>query len=299
MKYIRLVSDLHLDFDIRAFNKTHVYDELDPFNAIVKQEGAMAFLWIPPALPEDSDTTLVIAGDLWDDRKFLRRKYSNGDSWLKRLSKQFKYVVFVLGNHDYWGANLTLEPASIRKELKVQEIENVHLLEIDTLILDNVKFVGGTMWTNYNRENCMTMLSAPFTMANDHNYIKIGKDYCKLKPEHLLGRFKLTKKHIFENCTKDNPEQKIVVVTHMAPSFRSIHDTWKNSNTNGYYYSDLDTELCYLDHDINYWFHGHTHKPMDYVMEESRTAQTRVVCNPRGYRGFEQTGFDPNLRFEV
>lgn len=297
MKYIRLVSDLHLDFDIRAFQQTRVADPV--FDEIVKREGEMAFLWFPPAMEGDDNTTLVIAGDLWDDRKFLRRKFSDGESWLKKLSKQFKHVVFVLGNHDYWGTNLTLEQASINKELAIQEIENVHLLEQSVIIIDNVKFVGGTLWTDYAGRNVREMMAAPFVMSNDHNRIKVGTSYQKLRVDHLLKVFDTTKDLIFNNSTRDNPEQKIVAVTHMAPSHKSIHPMWENAGTNAYYYSDLDAELCYLDHNIDFWFHGHTHAPMDYQMEGARTTETRVVCNPRGYRGYEQTGFNPELRFEL
>lgn len=297
MKYIRLVSDLHLDFDIRAFSGTRIANP--DFDAIVAKEGDMAFLWLPPQMIGDEDTTLVIAGDLWDDRKFLRRKFTDGESWMKKMSKRFKHIVFVLGNHDYWGANLTLEPASINKELEVQNIKNVHLLEQSIIVLDNVKFLGGTLWTDYDGRKPREMLAAPFVMANDHNRIKVGTSYQKLRVDHLLKVFDNTKNLIFNNSTRDNPDQKVVVVTHMAPSYKSIHSMWENSSTNAYYYSDLEIELCYLEHNIDFWFHGHTHAPMDYFMEGARTTETRVVCNPRGYRGYEQTGFNPELRFEL
>lgn len=252
-------------------------------------------LWYPPIMVGDDETTLIIAGDLWDDRKFLRRKYTNSESWMKRISTRFKYVVFVLGNHDYWGANLTIEPGAIRKELEAQGIVNVHLLEIDSIVLDNIKFLGGTMWTDYDRENPHTMVMAPMVMANDHTRIKIGENYSKLRVEHLLNKFNKTKKFIFENAKKDNPEQRVICVTHMAPSYKSIHEMFQTSKTNGFYYSDLEVELCYEEHDIEMWIHGHTHMPMDYVLHE----KTRIICNPRGYYGYERTGFNEELRFEL
>lgn len=298
MKHIRLVSDLHLDFDIKAFRGIQTTTSCEGLEYL-KQEGDMAMLWYPPLMIGDDETTLVIAGDLWHDRKFLLRKYTNGESWLKRISRRFKYVVFVLGNHDYWGTNLTLERDSINKELVIQEITNTHLLEVDSVILDQVKFIGGTLWTDYDKENPHVKLMAPMAMANDHNYIKVGREYLRLRVEHLISIFNCTKKFIFKNCKKDNADQLVIVVTHMAPSIRSIHELYKTLTTNAFYYSNLDTELCYVDHDISYWFHGHTHKPMDYKIEESYGIKTRVLCNPRGYRGYEQTDFLEEFRIDV
>lgn len=292
VKHIRLVSDLHLDFDIRAAHGTRLADPA--FDAYVQQEGEMAFLWHPPLMVGDDETTLVIAGDIWDDRKFLRRKFSNGESWIQRIAKRFKYVVFVLGNHDYWGTNISIEDEKIREDLKLV-CPNVFLLERDSIVLDQVKFLGGVLWTDYDNEDAHAMIVAPMVMANDHQKIRHGEHYGKLRVEHLLGIHKKTKKFIFENAQKDSPDQRVVVVTHMAPSFQSIHPMWKGARTNCYYYSDMELELCYEKHDIELWFHGHTHMPMDYVLHD----RTRVVCNPRGYRGYEQTGFNPQLRFDV
>ena len=285
MKYIRLISDIHLDFDIAIFDKIKTVD--------VSAEGDMSVLWYPIPMEEDDETTLVIAGDIWYGRKFLKRRYKNGDSWLKRVSANFKYVVFVLGNHDYWGQNLSFEPQLIREEILEQGILNAHLLEKNSIVLDNVKFLGGTLWTDFNKSP-LVMMQASGVMTPDYKYIKIGPNWSRLRPEPILGIFNKTVKFIFENGKKDHPQQRVVCVTHMAPSLRSIAPQFANSSTNPFYYSDLDIELCYEEHDISLWFHGHTHVPLDYVLHE----KTRVVCNPRGYSS-ERVNFDPLLRFDV
>ena len=58
---------------------------------------------------------------------------------------------------------------------------------------------------------------------------------------------------------------------------------------NGGYSSSLDEFI--MDHpQIKLWTHGHTHEPFDYMVGE-----TRIVCNPRGYIGYEQRANDFKL----
>jgi hypothetical protein len=62
---------------------------------------------------------------------------------------------------------------------------------------------------------------------------------------------------------------------------------------NGAYHSDL-SEIMLDNTHIKLWTHGHTHHCFDYVIGE-----TRVVCNPRGYDGYEDTGWDPMKVIEI
>jgi hypothetical protein len=51
---------------------------------------------------------------------------------------------------------------------------------------------------------------------------------------------------------------------------------------NGCYYSDL-VEFIMDRPEIVLWTHGHTHEDFDYMI-----GTTRVICNPRGYVGYEE-----------
>ena len=84
-----------------------------------------------------------------------------------------------------------------------------------------------------------------------------------------------------------------------APSFKSKHPRYKDSDPlNFSYYSALD--LLIMDHpQIKVWVHGHTHESHDYKIGE-----TRILCNPRGYSTLgnhdqENKNFDINKSFEV
>ena len=82
-----------------------------------------------------------------------------------------------------------------------------------------------------------------------------------------------------------------VVITHHAPSSKSIHPKYWN-NDNYAYFSDLEEFI--LRRKPALWVHGHTHHTFDYMI-----GGTRVVCNPVGYRGHEVTGYRKNLVIEI
>ena len=78
----------------------------------------------------------------------------------------------------------------------------------------------------------------------------------------------------------------------MGPSKRSIHAQYlDNTYMNGGYVSDLD-DFIHDRPQIKLWTHGHTHHPFDYMIN-----QTRVVCNPRGYKGHDPAADHFQLQF--
>jgi predicted phosphohydrolase len=268
------MSDLHLDHDARIMEK-------------FKGQNLM----FPPSMEGDDDTCLIIAGDIWYDGRFYSNKYQDHSSWLKAVSEQFKYVVFIFGNHDYWKANFYTEASRCRIAMIEQDINNAFLLDCSSIILDNIKFVGGTLWTDYGKRDPISTISAPNFM-NDYRQIRVGKDYRKFKPNDALQVFDKTKKLIF-NTDKGDCD-KLIVVTHMAPSYMSVHEKYRNESdklANTWYYSDLDEYI--IDSEISHYFHGHVHNSFDYMIGD-----TNVLCNPRGY-GTENTEFDPFARITL
>lgn len=261
---IRFISDLHIDFDTQYWDKKNKKE----------YEGQ----YFPTELPDDLETTLIIAGDIWHGNKTFKNRYDYSTSWIEILSKRFKHIVLVYGNHDYWDCSIHKCIQDAKKFLDEQGLSNVYVLEKDCIILDNIKFIGTTLWTSLNNGDPVTMYSAKENMANDFAYIK-NNQFKSINPEFLYGEFNKSKQFIIENAKRDNDKQKVLVITHHAPSFQSIHESYRTKAdyyTNFSYFSDLDS-LCY-DLDIDYWFHGHTHENFNYHIH-----QTNVLCNPRGY----------------
>jgi len=83
-----------------------------------------------------------------------------------------------------------------------------------------------------------------------------------------------------------------VVCGHHAPSTLSTHPRYKDERImNGAYSSDL-SEFIMDRPQIKLWTHGHTHEPFDYMLGD-----TRIVCNPRGYIGYEMRAEEFKLKF--
>ena len=85
--------------------------------------------------------------------------------------------------------------------------------------------------------------------------------------------------------------ENVVVISHMAPSYQSVCQNFKNTE-NGAFVSDLD-DLILSYPQIKYWCHGHTHNFFDY-----KIGDCRVICNPGGYPG-QDTKFNPNLILDI
>lgn len=279
---IKLVSDLHLEFsDVNIKN----------------DEGCDVLI-----LSGD----IMVAQDLHDHPEMDYGMYSNVNladlgrrqqtalrfrDFLKRVSFQFPHVVYVAGNHEFyhgkWMQTLEVLAGECAKH------PNIYFLERGCKKIDDVTFVGGTLWTNMNKGDPLT-LHASRDMMNDFRLIrKEFEGYTTLKPYDTTLRHQQTLDYI-RNIVAEKGDEKFVVVGHHSPSFQSCHDNYKDDKLmNGCYHSDL-SEFIMDRPQIKLWTHGHTHHPFDYVIGE-----TRVVCNPRGYAGYEDTGWNPNIVIEI
>jgi predicted MPP superfamily phosphohydrolase len=297
LKYIRLVSDLHLDLDARLWANQHRHHD-DKLNGVAEIDR----LYYPATISTDMQTALLIPGDLWTDNNAFKRRFGGPTSWIERVSKQFHSVILLLGNHDYWDGALNSAERKARASITEHGLENVHLLEDSSVVIENVKFLGGTLWTDYKRGDPLVQLSAPNYMKPDFEYIKVAEPtfHRKLWTSDIAAVHAHTRKYIFKNARRDNPEQKVVVLSHHAPSFLSVDEKYHTAadyTTNFFYFSDLDSHFYEDDVVIDLWVHGHMHSAKDYTINK-----TRVICNPRGYAGTadaENSGFDETLRLEI
>jgi hypothetical protein len=196
-----------------------------------------------------------------------------------------------MGNHEHYHGKFH----KTYDELKRMMPDNVTMLEKEMFEYEGVVFLGGTLWTDLNKGDPMTVMVIR-NMMNEYkcvqNFYPEKNLYYKLTPEHTVGEFRKTRdyfKMILE-MTRDKP---VVVITHMAPSFMSVNEKFANEGcSNGGYASDLSEFI--LDHpQIKLWTLGHTHHSHWYYVGD-----TLVVCNPRGYQtdGYvEHTGFQSNF----
>jgi Icc-related predicted phosphoesterase len=275
--YLRLFSDVHLDFDIGNMFYLHP-----------KQ------VWSPTPLPEDHDTILMLAGDLWRNDLAFKVMF-DGDSWISWIAKRFEHVVLVLGNHDYWG--LSLQSAVRKAREAAALLPNVTLLEQSTATISGIKFVGGTLWTDYGRNQ--VAMSVGRSTIMDFKYTTFGdtKVRRKIRPEDLFEIHRQTARFIFNNCAADVPGQPVIIMTHMAPHEQSIDPKYAHERMlNASYFTDLSKSIATHCADVKLWVHGHIHRPVDYMIYN-----VRVLSNPRGYEAYEGTDglYDPKHQLRI
>jgi Icc-related predicted phosphoesterase len=255
---IAVASDLHLEFGDLDFDNS---------------DGADVLI-----LSGD----ILVVEDLRDyDANNIMGESTKSQRWhqfMQRCSERFPYVIYVLGNHEHYHGNFSKNKTRLVERLAY--LPNVHVLERDVKVIDDVTFIGGTLWTDMNHGDQLTMYHMR-TMMNDFRVIWYEAKARRFSPQDAFEEHFKFKQYI-STVVEGKADQKFVVCGHHAPSHLSIHPRYGNDQImNGGYYSDL-SEFILDRPQICLWTHGHTHHAFDYTIGE-----TRVVCNPRGYIGHE------------
>lgn len=232
---------------------------------------------------------LILAGDICVAKDCGRANYigERNRAFFQRVSTQFPKVIYIMGNHEHYDGDFVQTKAIIQTMLDDLYLYNVTLLEKETITIDDVTFIGGTLWTNFNNSDPLTMWHAGQNMS-DYKETKNGaRGYSgggyasRLQPEDVLMDHQTMLDYI-SIVVEGKLDQKFVVVGHHAPSFGSVGKQYENEKLmNGNFYTEL-TEYIMDRPQIKLWIHGHMHNPSDYMIKG-----TRVVCNPRGYFGYE------------
>jgi predicted phosphodiesterase len=241
---IRVLSDLHLEF-------------CD---------------WTPPAADAD---VIVLAGDI-----------HVGVQGLEWAREQFPTtpVIYVAGNHEFYGGQMNEVLAALRK---VAARLGIYLLDGDELVLGDTRFLGATLWSDFALYGTGSALLQAMNDAergmNDFRLIRHSDGEC-FRPEHARA-INLAQVEWLAGKCKETFDGPTVVITHYLPHAHSIHVKYQDDRLNPAFASDL-TRL--VGSPVTLWIHGHTHESFDYVLNG-----VRIVCNPRGYLPME-----PNAAFE-
>jgi Icc-related predicted phosphoesterase len=227
---IQILSDLHTEF------------LLDNGKALIK------------ALESDVDV-LVVAGDL--SVNIVKNRKNLLSNAIKLLTKAFKHVVYVAGNHEYYHSSKPKTHTILRNAVKRHE--NFHWLNNSFVEINGQRFIGGTLW--FEKLPDSILYTANMT---DFNVIKKFEDFVYLDNYH-------TRSYLERKIEKDD-----IVITHHMPAWKSVPPRYTNSELNRFFVCDV--EYIILDRQPKVWVHGHTHSSCDYMINK-----TRVICNPFGY----------------
>jgi len=229
----------------------------------------------------------VLAGDVCDSM-------NAAINWVGKVIRPRMPVVCVLGNHEFYGSSVTHVRSNARL---IADALGVTLLDDDAAVIEGVRFVGGTLWTDYalyclpgdddatRKTWSDNAMKAARLGLSDHRQID-ATDVANgiiprlFSPKDALALHEATLGFIDETLGTAHGGPT-VVVTHHAPHPGSIAAKYAGDPLTPAFVSDLTGLIEKRAPDL--WVHGHVHNVCDYV-----AGRTRIVCNPRGYTNENQ-----------
>lgn len=237
---LQIASDLHIEYKNEK--------DVDPFD------------YITP-----SAEILILAGDIGSCYR-----YSQLRNFLKKLCPEFKIVLYVVGNHEYYYIPNTTRrmPMEFMKNMLNNLsvlIPNLIILDRSSVLIGNICISGCTLWSNpqvpmpnfYTRLHGMDLETYKHKFETDLEFIKNTIDYCKEKGHEL------------------------VMVTHYCPhEYDNLTEEHGYDNDKEKLKSFYMTDLTYLmnKESIKLWIYGHTHINCDITPN----FETRIVSNQKG-----------------
>lgn len=245
---LRVVSDCHIDY------RPSVMDSI--VRKICKNAEGVE--------------VLVVAGDLCETSS------KEGNTFrfaIKHFTEAFPTVLFVPGNHEYYGSSFEVTDAFIRSVM-VDYPTFINLREVPFAEVAGQRFVGDTLWFDPATPLALTKQYA----LNDFECIE--KFAAEIKQRGPAAR-----KRLVSLVQKGD-----IVVTHHAPAVEVVRWLPHDSDiTRAYYVHDCESLISHRK--PRAWFHGHTHHR---IFATSRAnAGTLFYCNPLGYSGVQNTGGHP------
>ena len=259
----------------------------------------------------DNADVLILSGDICVAKDLnaldpyiisVDKKSSRIHQFFQECCSEFKHVMYVVGNHEHYHGDFIKTIPKLKEHLGY--LVNLHILDKESVMVDEILFVGGTLWTDMNKSDDITLMHMK-GMMNDFRLVKNstretyfrdtdGNSHShtpRFTPEDAVDDHKEMLEYL-KIMVSGKTDKKIVVVGHHAPSKMSTHPRYIGEDImNGGYSSDLSEFI--LDHpQIKLWTHGHTHEDFDYLI-----GSTRVVCNPRGYIDYEERADKFSLKF--
>lgn len=202
-------------------------------------------------------------------------------------------IVYVPGNHEYYGSVLEDRLTAMRERLRGT---GAHLLDGDEVVIDGVRFLGATLWTDYRASLCTALPDRNLAMfqagrmINDHRQIRtqVGAEppapATEFTPQHARDLHRAARNWLTERLAvaHDGPT---VVITHHGPCSLAQHRRYPVGELSGAYWSDMSELFVGVD----LWVYGHTHAAVDTLVEPSGM---RLVSNQAGYPHDTGVGFE-------
>lgn len=251
---IRLASDLHLEF---TSNVNYI-------------DGLI------PELPGDEETILVLLGDI--------HVGIGAKSYIEEIAKRFMYVIYVLGNHEFYHNNFYALRDRIEESIKSN---NVFVPENEVIVIDGQAFACCTLWSDAEKE-CSFAERRLEKGVNDYRLIKTSKKRT-LKVADTVKAHKDSLSFLRREIDNDT-----IVLTHHVPILNQLgNPMYNNSPIQGAFESDLYDLI--LETQPKYWLYGHNH----YNVGVTTIENTKLISNQAGYITEPMNDYDPEFVLEI
>jgi len=231
-------------------------------------------------IPAADTDVVVFAGDI-----------HLGESGVKWMTEHFSHVpvIYVMGNHEYYRNTY---PGLLTRLKTLTSKTNITLLENASKRMGAITFHGATLWTDFELfGNAEVAEWESQQSMNDYRLIRKDPTYSRLRPADTLAQHRVSLRWL-EKSLQESKTKKNVVVTHHAPSRKSVPERFQKHMVSAAFASDLEDLITSTQPDL--WIHGHIHTAADYLI-----GRTRVICNPMGYPEEKGTGCIDKLLIEI
>ncbi|GER18449.1 metallophosphoesterase [Variovorax boronicumulans] len=260
-------------------------------------------------VPQVDYDLVILAGD-------ISVPGSKAMRWARRAENfgETVPIVFVPGNHEFFEGILQ---TSLKEMALTARSCNVHLLAPGEAVIAGVRFLGCTLWTDFELPiqtktgllvDTERAMKAAKVHLNDYSSIRwaeaqeasdapaasVKSKKRRLVPEDTRALHQSDRAWLAQKLAEpfDGPT---VVVTHHAPHRSSLAPCYQSDWLSASFVSELPSSFFDVP---SLWVHGHLHASLNY-----ETGNCRVVCNPRGYlrhgRDHENKQFNPEFVVEL
>jgi Icc-related predicted phosphoesterase len=265
IQFLRVCSDLHLEFRTRKQTIPEILSEVLPVDA------------------RDEDSMLILAGDIssyWPHFPIIYQE----------LHPRFAKILHVPGNHEYYGNDLDLWTNFAKQQEQIYDDGNKPISVVNQEYLRGI--LGGritifaiTLWASGGTN---PFENSAVSKTNDFQYIRKGLNKFTLKDMQDLSKKQVA---MLETGLRMGTGPKIVV-THHLPSYSLCDPRHSPSLIDGLFASNYN-HLLSGEFAPKIWICGHIHHHIDKVLGD-----TRVVCNPLGYPN-EEAGYEPRCFIDL
>ncbi len=228
--------------------------------------GADRFFQAYPELP--AADVVILAGDNHRSDQIIEFAEQ------LRQKQHAKAAIVIAGNHEFYQTDYDRALQLMRDT--AADLQQVHFLEQDSIVIDGVRFLGTTLWTDFElfgadtKARAMTEASAVMM-----DYRAIEYKGRMLTAEDTVDLFNQAYPWLCQTVAEPH-NGKTVAITHHVPSFQCLPPRYADLMSSAAFGSNLDKLIEKELADI--WVYGHTH-----YSQQLQVGKTQLCSNARGY----------------